>query len=164
MTPPHLVTCPECAAKVERARLAPHQRRAACRVKAWKGRMERDGYVRIDHPDALYLAVEVQDDLRWAHEPALRGPSFVDSEDPHRSVSAVWWPAWCDFLFRSPPLVVQRDVHDTQVQRIRSLVGNPRALKRYKERVRRWRLQGIDPEERFRIWPELETFYRQNEP
>jgi hypothetical protein len=117
--------------------------------------MARLDYRVIDSAIAMMLAVECQDDLLWLGEPARKGPTTVDSDDTGKTLSGVWWPAWCDFLAQTPPYVFKKDVHNVLVARVRFLSTHPEDLRAYKARVRVWLAQGVEPEERFRVQNEL---------
>jgi len=117
--------------------------------------MERLDYAPILTADAERLADAVDKDLAWAHQPLRKGPVAVADEDINATVEGYWWPSWCDYLCRATPLVLGRDVFRVQVERVRTLLLDAKALAEYRARVRVWRAQGVSPEERFHIWQDL---------
>lgn len=153
-------TCPRCGLSgIVRTRLLHHQARSVCKVRAFRKEMEALDYAPIVTADAEKLADVVDKDLAWANQPLRRGPVAVCDEDPTQVVLGFWWPSWCDYLCRATPLVLGRDVLKVQTERVRTLLLDASALRAYKARVRVWRAQGVDPEERFHIWRDLATLH-----
>lgn len=148
--------CPLCGTRaILPERLPLHQSRGACKLTVFKRQMEALDYAPALTADAQKLADAVERDLAWAHMPLRRGPVAVSDEDINATVEGVWWPAWCDYLAAARPLVHGREVFGVQVERVRTLVSNPAALRAYKDRVRLWRARGVDPEERFHLWKDF---------